>query len=179
MIVLGIDPGSLYTGYAVIETEKGIERVLEYGVLRLAQQDDHFLRLKQIYERISAVIDSTLPDVCAVEMPVYGKSAQAMLKLGRAQAAAVLAALNREIPITQYTPKEVKKAVTGNGNAAKEQLWYMLQQTLHLTEHKGLDASDALGVALCHIWRGAHQNQGNFKNWKDFVAANPNKIIQP
>jgi crossover junction endodeoxyribonuclease RuvC len=177
MIVLGIDPGSLHTGYAVIETENGKERVIEYGALHFRAHDDHFLRLKQIYERVTAVIDRTLPDVCAVEMPIYGKSAQSMLKLGRAQAAATLAALNREIPITQYTPKEIKKAVTGNGNAAKEQLWYMLKQTLHITEDKGLDASDALGVALCHIWRGAHQNQGNFKNWSDFLAANPDKIV--
>ena len=178
MIVLGIDPGSIHTGYAIIETLKGKEQVIEYGVLNLGVQDDHFLRLKQIYERITAVIERTLPDVCAVEMPIYAQSAQAMLKLGRAQAAATLAALNREIPVTQYTPKEVKKAVTGNGNAAKEQLWYMLQQTLQVTEDKGLDASDALGVALCHIWRGAHQSQGNFKNWKDFVAANPHKIVK-
>jgi crossover junction endodeoxyribonuclease RuvC len=176
MIILGIDPGSNHTGYGVIHVEGQKEKVLEYGVLDLAKQDDHFLRLKHIHDRIAAVIERHLPDVCAVEMPIYGNNAQSMLKLGRAQAVAILAALNKQIPVTQYTPKEVKKSVTGNGNAAKEQVWYMVQTLLKVTDDKGFDASDALAVCLCHSSRSRALGGNAAKNWKDFVAQNPERV---
>lgn len=176
LIILGIDPGSNHTGYSVISVQGRKEMVLEYGALHLDTKADHFLRLKHIYERVTAVIERHHPDVCAIEMPVYGNNAQSMLKLGRAQAAAILAALNREISVVQYTPKEVKKSVTGNGNAAKEQVWYMVRTMLSLTDDKGLDASDALAVALCHVYRSRSGLGQQYKNWKSFVEAHPNRI---
>lgn len=179
MIVLGIDPGSRHTGYGVIEIEGKRERLVEYGVLDLEKHADHTLRLRQIYERLTQVIERALPDECAVEMPVYGRNPQSMLKLGRAQAAAMLAVLNRDIPVTQYTPSEVKKSVTGNGNAAKEQVWYMVRSILSIRDEAGdvgLDASDALGVALCHAHRLAHGATRKYKNWESFVRANPERM---
>ncbi|HYE95004.1 MAG TPA: crossover junction endodeoxyribonuclease RuvC [Rubricoccaceae bacterium] len=176
MIVLGIDPGTQHTGYGVVEVARRQETALAYGVIDLPDGMDHALRLERIYEQIVDVIERWQPDECAVEMPVFAKNAQSMLKLGRAQAAVMLAAVHRQLPVTQYTPKEVKKAVTGNGNAAKEQVWYMVQRLLSISEDKGLDASDALAVALCHAHRTEQGPTGKFKDWKSFVAANPGRV---
>ena len=176
MIVLGIDPGTRHTGYGVLEMVRRKETCLDYGVVDIPDTLDHTLRLERIYKAVLEVIDQYHPDECAVEMPVYGKNAQSMLKLGRAQAAVILAAVHREIPVTQYTPKEVKKSVVGNGNAAKEQVWYMVAAQLSLTEHKGLDASDALAVALCHAHRVEQGPTGKFKDWKSFVESNPGRV---
>ncbi|MEM6785394.1 MAG: crossover junction endodeoxyribonuclease RuvC [Bacteroidota bacterium] len=178
MIVLGVDPGTRHTGYGVVEIVGQKERILDYGAIDLPPKMAHPLRLKVIYERLTEVIGATLPDECAVEMPVYGQNAQAMLKLGRAQAAVMLAAMHRELPVTQYTPKEVKKSVTGNGNATKQQVWFMVKSLLALTESRGLDASDALAVALCHGHRVHQGPTGKFKNWKSFVEANQDRIIE-
>ena len=181
MIVLGIDPGSRHTGYGVVEVQGSVERVLDYGVLHLDATGSHQLRLKQIYDRLEALVEQHLPDECAVEMPVYGRNPQSMLKLGRAQAAAMLVALNREIPVTQYTPKEVKKSVTGNGNASKEQVWYMVRAILGITDADpklGLDASDALAVGLCHAHRLSHGATRRHKNWASFARANPDRISE-
>ena len=181
MIVLGIDPGSRHTGYGVIECDDaGAEQIIEYGVLNLDVHKDHQLRLKQIYDRLMQVVERCLPDQAAIEMPVYGRNPQSMLKLGRAQAAAMLVVLNREIPVTEYTPKEVKKSVTGNGNATKEQVWYMVRAILSIGEQDpemGLDASDAIAIALCHAHR--HRRGGGtkrHKDWSSFLRANPDRL---
>ena len=179
MVVLGIDPGSRFTGYGVVETDGSRERLIEYGALKLDTQAHHHLRLKMIYDRLSQVIARCLPDQCAVEMPVYGRNPQSMLKLGRAQAAAMMAALNRQIPVVEYTPKEVKKAVTGNGNASKEQVWYMLRAILEIEEaapKSTLDASDALAVAVCHAHRLNHGGKPEHKDWASFIRANPDRV---
>jgi len=179
MIVLGIDPGSQFTGYGVIEVEDGGERVIEFGVLRLDETADHHLRLKDIYDRVTACIDRCMPDECAIEMPVYGRNPQSILKLGRAQAAAILAALNRQIPVAQYTPKEVKKSVTGNGSASKQQVWYMVRALLSIAESEemALDASDALAVGLCHAHRGEIGTRSKSESWEAFVRENPERIL--
>lgn len=179
MIVLGIDPGSRHTGYGVVEVEGRQERLVEYGVLNLDHQDSHQLRLKHIYDRITQVIERCLPDECAIEMPVYGRNPQSMLKLGRAQAVAMMAVLNRGLPVTEYGPKVVKKSVTGNGNAAKEQVWFMVRSMLAITdedERLGLDASDALAVALCHVHRLSEGPTRQHKDWASFVRANPDRL---
>lgn len=179
MVVLGVDPGSRHTGYGVIQVAGSKETILEYGVLNLDLHQSHQWRLKRIYDRLTKIIERCLPDECAIEMPVYGKNAQSMLKLGRAQASAMLAALNRGIPVTEYTPKEVKKSVTGNGNASKEQVWYMVRAILSIedTDPKmGLDASDAIAIALCHAHRRTQGITTPHKNWSSFVKANPDRI---
>ncbi|MEZ4702984.1 MAG: crossover junction endodeoxyribonuclease RuvC [Rhodothermales bacterium] len=180
MRIIGIDPGSRFTGYGVIDVERGRERLVEFGVLRLDASKSHEWRLKHIYDRVTEVIARSLPDECAIEMPVYGNNPQSMLKLGRAQAAAMLAVLNRELPVTQYTPKEVKRSVTGNGNGSKEQVWYMVRKLLTMDEalQVDLDASDALAVALCHGHRGDSRQAGHHKNWASFLRDNPGRIIE-
>lgn len=184
MVILGIDPGSRAAGYGLleIEDEGGEQRVLGYGVLRFDASDSHQLRLKQIYDRLMEVVEAHPPDECAVEMPVYGRNPQSMLKLGRAQAAAMLVALNRGIPVTEYTPKEVKKSVTGNGNASKQQVAFMVRSVLEVGKEAamGLDASDALAVGLCHAHRlaggGAGAKAKKHGGWASFVRANPGRV---
>lgn len=179
MIILGVDPGSRFTGYGLVEVERGCERVIEFGVLRLDGEESHALRLKHIYDRLMAVVQRCPPDECAVEMPVYGKNPQSMLKLGRAQAAAMLVVLNRQIPVTQYSPKEVKKSVTGNGNASKEQVWYMVRSLLEITDLDGplaTDASDALAVSLCHAHRlNGKTEKTRYRDWSGFLRENPER----
>lgn len=178
MIVLGIDPGSQVTGFGIIEWSGSTARVLEYGVIKPPPSSDHVLKLARIHEGILEVLDDAKPDTCAIEMPVYGRNAQSMLKLGRAQAAAMLAAMRREVPVTEYTPKQVKKSVTGNGNATKQQVWFMVSRILSLDESRGLDASDALAVGLCHSHRlhGGSDVATGARSWDAFVRANPDRV---
>jgi crossover junction endodeoxyribonuclease RuvC len=177
-IILGIDPGTTVMGYGLILTEGKKYKILQYGVIHLKKYETHELKLKKIFERISGIIEEYTPDSVALEAPFYGANVQSMLKLGRAQGVAMAAALSREIPITEYSPKKVKQSVTGNGNASKEQVAAMLQTLLGITElPKLLDATDALAVALCHHFHeGRVQTRGRNEGWKSFIEENPNRI---
>lgn len=177
-IILGIDPGTTVMGYGLIKTEGKKYELLQYGVIHLKKYDSHELKLKKIFERITGIIEEFLPDSVALEAPFYGVNVQSMLKLGRAQGVAMAAALAREIPITEYSPKKVKQSVTGNGNASKEQVAAMLQTLFKLTEiPKMLDATDALAVALCHHFHeGRTQTRGRSQGWKSFIEENPNRV---
>jgi crossover junction endodeoxyribonuclease RuvC len=179
MIVLGIDPGSQVTGFGLIEVEGSSEKLLHVGVIRLDRAQNQQLRLAEVYKTLCALIEKHLPDFCAVEMPVYGKNPQSMLKLGRVQAAAMLAALSHEIPVVEYTPKEVKKAVTGNGNASKEQVRFMVRSLLSISDEKdlALDASDALAVGLCHAQRNGKAGATGRKSWNQFIRENPERVV--
>ncbi|QYH39700.1 crossover junction endodeoxyribonuclease RuvC [Algoriphagus sp. NBT04N3] len=177
-IILGIDPGTNVMGYGLILTEGKQYKLLQYGVIHLKKYETHELKLKKIFERITGIIDEFLPDTVALEAPFYGANVQSMLKLGRAQGVAMAAALAREIPITEYSPKKVKQSVTGNGNASKEQVAAMLQTLFKLEElPKMLDATDALAVALCHHFHeGRVQTRGRSSGWKSFIEENPDRI---
>jgi len=177
-IILGIDPGTTVMGYGLILTEGKKYKLLQYGVIHLKKYETHELKLKKIFERITGIIDEFLPDSVALEAPFYGVNIQSMLKLGRAQGVAMAAALARDIPITEYSPKKVKQSVTGNGNASKEQVAAMLQTLFDLTElPKMLDATDALAVALCHHFHdGRVQSRGRNEGWKSFIQENPDRL---
>ena len=180
MIILGIDPGSLHTGYGVIECVERQRYVRAYGVVDLAAKGDHITRLKAIYDEVTQVIKRSGPDACAIEMPVYGKNPQSMLKLGRAQAAAMLAALNQGVSITQYTPKMVKLSVTGNGDASKDQVSYMVRSLLVWAKEPPRlrhDASDALAIALCHSHKGLDlSGAADHKDWAAYLQAHPERV---
>ena len=133
-IIIGIDPGTNVMGYALLGVNGKTPELIVMGVLQLSRMEDHYMRLRHIYERVSGVIAEYLPDEMAIEAPFYGKNVQSMLKLGRAQGVAMVAALNREIPITEYEPRKIKMAITGNGAASKEQVAMMLQRTLGIDE---------------------------------------------
>jgi len=177
-IILGIDPGTNVMGYGVILTEGKKFKLLQFGVIHLKKYETHELKLKKIFERICGILDEFAPDSMALEAPFYGANVQSMLKLGRAQGVAMAAALSKEIPITEYSPKKVKQSVTGNGNASKEQVAAMLQTLLGIEElPKLLDATDALAVALCHHFHeGRVQSRGRTQGWKSFIEDNPTRI---
>lgn len=177
-IILGIDPGTTVMGYGLLLIEGKKYKILQYGVIHLKKYETHELKLKKIFERVTAIIDEFLPDTVALEAPFYGVNVQSMLKLGRAQGVAMAAALARDIPITEYSPKKVKQSVTGNGNASKEQVAAMLQTLLNIEElPKLLDATDALAVALCHHFHeGRMQTRGRNEGWKSFIEENPDRL---
>ena len=180
LIILGIDPGSRHTGYGVLAVEGERARVLAVDVIHLDEQAAHPLRLLRLFEQLGAIVERYRPDECALEMPVYGRNPQSMLKLGRAQAAAMLAVLTRQIPTVEYTPKEVKKALTGRGNATKEQVRFMVQALLELpadTARLALDASDALAVAVCH-WqhRTCPHAPRRYSSWARFLREHPERL---
>ena len=179
-IILGIDPGTIVMGYGIIRIE-GKRPVLEaMGVLQLNKYEDHYVRLKKIFERVLSLIDQYHPDELAIEAPFFGKNVQSMLKLGRAQGTAISAALSRDIPIFEYAPLKIKMSITGNGQASKEQVAGMLQRILHISKDNmlpQLDATDGLAAALCHFLQSNNPvSDKKYSGWKDFIAKNPGKV---
>lgn len=178
-IILGIDPGTVVMGYGLVHIKGNSMRLLSCGIVRLEKLDDHPLRLKKIFESVITVIETHKPDELAIEAPFFGKNVQSMLKLGRAQGVAIAAALSRQIPITEYSPKKIKQSITGNGNASKEQVAAMLQTLLSFSEMPShLDATDALGAAVCHYFQSKPAAGGvkkSYSGWKSFLTDNPGR----
>jgi len=179
-IILGVDPGTIIMGYGILAIRDNNPQLEAMGVLHLNKYDDHYLRLLRIHERILSLIGEYHPAELAIEAPFYGKNVQSMLKLGRAQGAAMSAALMRDLPIYEYAPLKVKMAITGNGRAAKEQVAGMLQHILHIPNEKmlpQLDATDGLAVAFCHFLQTNRPFiEKSYTGWKDFIAKNPRKV---
>ncbi|MEO0044657.1 MAG: hypothetical protein RL329_4106 [Bacteroidota bacterium] len=179
--ILGIDPGTTVLGYAVIETDKKEIKLLTMSVVLLNHMEEHQHRLKQIFEKISMVIRAFEPTELAIEAPFFGKNAQSMLKLGRAQGVAMAAAMVEGLEVTEYSPKSIKKSVTGNGNASKEQVAAMLETILKMDlDVKYLDATDALAAAVTHYYQLSNALKGMTKagGWKGFLSANADRIIK-
>ena len=177
-IILGIDPGTTIMGFGLIRIVDNKMQFLQLNELILKKYDDHYLRLKHIFERTIDLIDQFNPDEIAIEAPFFGKNVQSMLKLGRAQGVAMAAGLSREISITEYSPKKIKKSITGNGNASKEQVAKMLQSLLSLKElPKNLDSTDGLAAAVCHFFNSGKKNQTKtYSSWGSFVKNNPDRL---
>jgi crossover junction endodeoxyribonuclease RuvC len=177
-IILGIDPGTNVTGYGVIKVAGNKPEMVVFGIVDLSKFGDHYLKLKQIFDRITGIIDEYHPDELAIEAPFYGKNVQSMLKLGRAQGAAISAALSRSIPIFEYAPRKIKMSITGQGAASKEQVAAMLMNILKFKETKfKLDATDGLAAALCHYYQTNNSVQEKpFTGWKDFMRKNPDRV---
>lgn len=180
-IIIGIDPGTNVMGYGVLGIKGKTPAMVALGVIQLSKFESHYLRLRRIYERVSGLVEQYLPDEMAIEAPFFGKNVQSMLKLGRAQGVAMAAALSRDVPITEYEPRKIKMAITGNGAASKEQVQEMLRRILNIPRENllpQLDATDALGAALCHFYESSKPEIARGpKSWKDFIARNPDKVI--
>jgi len=177
--ILGVDPGSVFCGYGVITKESNKLTVVEFGVVKAKLKfEDLNLRLREIYSRITEVIARTKPDESAFETMFYAKNAQSLMKLSHARAVAVLASANNDIPIYEYSPREVKKSVTGKGAASKEQVQFMIKTLLGIKESTGLfDVTDALAVAVCHaLKRNSVKNKS--KSWADFIKNNPDRVVK-
>ncbi len=179
-IILGIDPGTNVMGYGVLGVKDKKPVMIAMGVLKLRLFESHYLRLRRIYDRVLQLVEQYLPDELAIEAPFYGKNVQSMLKLGRAQGVAMAAALARDVPIREYEPRKIKQAITGNGGASKEQVQEMLRRILAIPKENllpELDATDALGAALCHFYESSRpQMPAGPGSWKDFIARNPDRI---
>lgn len=179
-IIIGIDPGTNVMGYGILGIKGKKPEMIAMGVVKLNKYDSHYLRLLQIHQRVLGLVDQFLPDEMAIEAPFFGKNVQSMLKLGRAQGVAIAAALSRDIPITEYEPRKIKMAITGNGAASKEQVREMLRRMLKISDEQldiELDATDALGAALCHFYESSRPVAANSpKSWKDFIAKNPDRV---
>ena len=178
-IILGIDPGTNLMGYGVLRVT-GNKAVMEtMGVIDLRKYAGPYLKLGRIFERVTGIIESYLPDEMAIEAPFFGKNVQSMLKLGRAQGVAIAAAIHRDIPITEYAPLKIKMAITGNGQASKEQVAGMLVQLLKYRDlPKHLDSTDALGIAVCHFFNSSRQNRetASYSGWEGFVRNNRSRV---
>ncbi len=178
-VILGIDPGTTVMGYGLIHVQGNEAKVLTLGVLELKKYTDHYIKLQKIFARMIQLIDTYQPDELAIEAPFFGKNVQSMLKLGRAQGVAMAAALSRDMPVFEYAPLRIKQAITGQGNASKEQVAAMLQRIMKFNDMpKYLDATDGLAAAYCHFL----QNQKiasidtPIKSWKEFIQKNPRRV---
>ena len=150
--ILGVDPGTNITGYSIIRCEGRSCSLITAGIFDLRKCQDHQTKLKEIYLQLQEIIETYLPRSLAIEAPFYGKNVQSMLKLGRAQGVAMAAAITMGVEIHEYAPKRIKQAITGNGNASKEQVAAMLKSRMGIVlDDQKLDASDALAAAVCHF----------------------------
>lgn len=179
-IIIGIDPGTNVMGYGILGIKAKKPSLIALGVVKLNKFDSHYLRLLRIHERVISLVEQFLPDEMAIEAPFFGKNVQSMLKLGRAQGVAMAAALSRDIPITEYEPRKIKMAITGNGGASKEQVRELLKRILNIADKDldiELDATDALAAALCHFYESTRPVvSAGPKSWKDFIAKNPDRV---
>lgn len=183
-IILGIDPGTNVMGYGVLKVVGNKASMMSMGVIDMRKMSDPYLKLGYIFKRVTGVIEEYLPDELAIEAPFFGQNVQSMLKLGRAQGVAIAAAIQRDIPIHEYAPMKIKMALTGNGNASKEQVAGMLQRMLKLSPDdmpKFMDATDALAAAYCHfIQMGRPTSDAkHYGSWKDFVTKNKERVSSP
>lgn len=178
-IILGIDPGTNIMGYAVIQVKDNDISLLKMDVLKFEKRKSHIERLKEIFEGVMTVIGEYHPDTVAIEVPFFGKNVQSMLKLGRAQGVAIAAAMYKNTPVFEYSPRKVKLAVTGKGSASKEQLAAMLHHLVKFdAKQTYFDATDALGIAICHHLQCKHPSaEKTDSSWKTFLTKNADRII--
>jgi len=178
-IILGIDPGTNIMGYGILEVRPRTPVLIALGVIDMRKLENHYEKIKMIFSRTVGLIDEFHPDSIAIEAPFFGKNVQSMLKLGRAQGAAISAALHRNLPIFEYAPRRIKQAITGQGNASKEQVAGVLKSYLGLAAlPENLDATDGLAAAVCHYFQMSVEKttMKGSKSWKEFVNKNPKRV---
>lgn len=173
-IILGIDPGTLFMGYAILHTVGQKAEIKEFSTLDVHKFDDQYARLQQEFFFIQQLIDRWKPTCLAIETQFVDKNPQTMIKIVHAQGVAIAAALSKDVPIYEYSPMKIKMAITGNGHSTKQQVADMLQRFLHIPDEqmpKKLDATDALGIAYCHFLQlGLPVNTAKgAKNWTTFA----------
>lgn len=177
MVVLGVDPGTIVTGYGIVEQAGTHTRLLACGIINNRSIQPIPERLGRISRDLRSVIRQHRPDGFAIESAFYGRNAQSALKLGYARGVCLLAAAENRIPIAEYSPREIKKAVTGNGNASKEQVQFMVRKLVESTHIKmAMDTSDAIATALCHLHR-LRNHRLRPKDWKTYIKEHPERVV--
>ena len=179
MIILGVDPGTNFTGYGIIKHDRNTFTRVENGLIKLPPAKPLSLKLGIIYDELAAVIKKYKPDEFAIETAFYGKNVQSAMKIGYARGVSLLAAVHHELPTSEYSPREIKKSVVGTGAASKEQVNYMIRTILCIksSDKMKFDESDALAVALCHAFRMKTPSKKS-KDWKAFIEAFPDRVIE-
>ena len=177
-IILGIDPGTNNMGFGIICVKEKQISLVKMGVLKIDAKQEQLLKLKDIFETTNQLIETYSPDVLSIESPFYGKNIQSMLKLGRAQGIAIAAAVHRDIPVFEYSPRKVKLAITGKGSASKEQVAAMLHHLIDFEYDSTLfDATDALAIAICHhVQNKSITGNKQYSGWEAFLSKNPQRI---
>jgi crossover junction endodeoxyribonuclease RuvC len=184
MIILGVDPGTNFTGFGIIKLNRNSFSRLKNGIIKLPSASLISLRLAIIYDELNKIIKTYKPDEFAIETAFYGKNVQSAMKIGYARGVSLLAAVHNNIPTSEYSPREIKKSVVGTGAASKEQVSFMIKNLLNLKdENMKFDESDALAVALCHGFRIRTVKSLNgyakkSSDWKAFAEAFPERIIR-
>jgi len=183
--ILGIDPGTQILGWGVVRVIHGKASFVSMGITNLKKESDHFVKLAVIFREVTNLIEKYSPDELAIEAPFYGKNIQSMLKLGRAQGAAISAALEKGMSVNEYAPRKVKLSITGKGAASKEQVAAVISKILQIKElPDSLDATDGVAVALCHFLSNSVPGPLSVKrngtttsgSWSAFVKSNPGRI---
>lgn len=178
MRIIGVDPGTLFTGYGIVDFENNELNYIASGIIKIPSSKEFAPRLQKIYDDLYQIIKNHKPDEFALETSFYGKNVQSALKIGYARGVSLLVAINNNLEIKEYSPREIKKAVVGNGAASKEQVQYMIKKLLCLRRNKiKFDESDALAVAVCHAFKVLSPRKKS-RNWKEFVETNPEKVIE-
>ena len=178
MIILGVDPGTIFTGFGIINYDKNSFKRIKNGLIKLPSIKSISQKLELIYEGLDSVIKTYKPDEFAIETAFYGKNVQSAMKIGYARGVSMLVAIHNNIPVSEYSPREIKKSIVGNGAASKEQVSYMIKSILNLKADKmRFDESDALAIALCHAFRMKSPVKKS-KDWKSFVEAFPERVIK-
>ena len=194
---MGIDPGTNYMGYGIIEVEGRVVRSVVMGDIDLHKMTDPYAKLRYIFERVGALIEEYKPKEVALESPFFGTNVQSMLKLGRAQGVAMAAALSHDKEVFEYAPTRIKQAITGSGSASKEQVAAIVKRMLKIEYMpRRLDATDGMAVALCHYYTartpiniamGSERVKGlgggkkaakGSSSWEAFLKKNPEREIK-
>ena len=172
-IILGVDPGTLFMGYALLHTIGSRVEILDFGVYDVHKLEDQYARLQKEFFFLQELIEKYHPTILAIESQFVDKNPQTMIKIVHAQGVAIAAALSKDVPVQEYSPMKVKMAITGNGHADKQQVADMVQRFLHIPDErmpKKLDATDALGIAYCHYLQlGLPLREKGAKNWTTFA----------
>ena len=178
-IILGIDPGTNIMGYGIIEAENNKLSFVAMGVLKFDTKKNQLEKLKDIFEGISSIVEQYQFTSVAIEAPFFGKNIQSMLKLGRAQGVAIAAAMHKNLPVFEYSPRKIKMAITGKGSASKEQVAGMLHHLIDFEDNqKYLDATDALAIAVCHYIQNKYPlTEKSYSGWGAFISKNSDRII--
>jgi crossover junction endodeoxyribonuclease RuvC len=179
MRILGVDPGTITTGYGIVDFDNNELKHVVSGIINVPATKDFGPRLQIIYDELNKVIKIYKPEEFALETAFYGKNVQSALKIGYARGVSLLAACHNGLFIKEYSPREIKKSVVGKGSSSKEQVQYMIKRLLSLRRSKiKFDESDALAVAVCHAFKiTSLAGTKNSRNWKEFVETHPDKII--
>jgi crossover junction endodeoxyribonuclease RuvC len=177
MRILGVDPGTIFTGYGIVDFDKNELKFISAGIIKIPTVKEIPPRLQSIYDELCRLMKQFKPDEFAIETAFYGKNVQATLKIGYARGVSILAAVHHDLMIKEYSPREIKKSVVGNGSSSKEQVQFMIKKLLAIRKSKmKFDESDALAVAICHAFKATSQTRRS-KSWKEFVESNPDRVI--